>query len=150
MIRRPPRSTRTDTLFPYTTLFRSVVGNYNTTSKNVNCRVHSTNGTYPTSRRLNKKWRRGTMVIAVLPWRPDNIALPIRARTSFDSRRVIDECRIPIHLCPRGGACAGDDGQCFRAGQARNRAGQVFVPGGSESGHDARSEERRGRKGGVS
>src|SRR3546814_6396365 len=25
MIRRPPRSTRTDTLFPYTTLFRSVM-----------------------------------------------------------------------------------------------------------------------------
>src|SRR3546814_20843990 len=29
MIRRPPRSTRTDTLFPYTTLFRSIVtGDY--------------------------------------------------------------------------------------------------------------------------
>src|SRR3546814_14173730 len=27
MIRRPPRSTRTDTLFPYTTLFRSDVAN---------------------------------------------------------------------------------------------------------------------------
>src|SRR3546814_4137902 len=26
MIRRPPRSTRTDTLFPYTTLFRSMMG----------------------------------------------------------------------------------------------------------------------------
>src|SRR3546814_10966537 len=26
MIRRPPRSTRTDTLFPYTTLFRSARG----------------------------------------------------------------------------------------------------------------------------
>src|SRR3546814_7980284 len=26
MIRRPPRSTRTDTLFPYTTLFRSLHG----------------------------------------------------------------------------------------------------------------------------
>src|SRR3546814_17352673 len=26
MIRRPPRSTRTDTLFPYTTLFRTVSG----------------------------------------------------------------------------------------------------------------------------
>src|SRR3546814_12097773 len=26
MIRRPPRSTRTDTLFPYTTLFRSEAG----------------------------------------------------------------------------------------------------------------------------
>src|SRR3546814_20586915 len=25
MLRRPPRATRTDTLFPYTTLFRSVV-----------------------------------------------------------------------------------------------------------------------------
>src|SRR3546814_3142756 len=27
MIRRPPRSTRTDTLFPYTTLFRSALRN---------------------------------------------------------------------------------------------------------------------------
>src|SRR3546814_14827623 len=29
MIRRPPRSTRTDTLFPYTTLFRSQESHYN-------------------------------------------------------------------------------------------------------------------------
>src|SRR3546814_6576445 len=28
MIRRPPRSTRTDTLLPYTTLFRSHLGNH--------------------------------------------------------------------------------------------------------------------------
>src|SRR3546814_18294727 len=28
MIRRPPRSTRTDTLFPYTTLFRSIGADY--------------------------------------------------------------------------------------------------------------------------
>src|SRR3546814_4745916 len=28
MIRRPPRSTRTDTLFPYTTLFRSLAKKY--------------------------------------------------------------------------------------------------------------------------
>src|SRR3546814_2215689 len=28
MIRRPPRSTRTDTLFPYTTLFRSGTGKF--------------------------------------------------------------------------------------------------------------------------
>src|SRR3546814_4982659 len=28
MIRRPPRSTRTDTLFPYTTLFRSLCDRY--------------------------------------------------------------------------------------------------------------------------
>src|SRR3546814_18209894 len=31
MIRRPPRSTRTDTLFPYTTLFRSYVFDPDTT-----------------------------------------------------------------------------------------------------------------------
>src|SRR3546814_8958645 len=29
MIRRPPRSTRTDTLFPYTTLFRSLLAKVN-------------------------------------------------------------------------------------------------------------------------
>src|SRR3546814_19434882 len=29
MIRRPPRSTLTDTLFPYTTLFRSTIGHAN-------------------------------------------------------------------------------------------------------------------------
>src|SRR3546814_7814324 len=28
MIRRPPRSTRTDTLFPYTTLFRSAIRSF--------------------------------------------------------------------------------------------------------------------------
>src|SRR3546814_5793466 len=33
MIRRPPRSTRTDTLFPYTTLFRSVVGPWSLADK---------------------------------------------------------------------------------------------------------------------
>src|SRR3546814_2521268 len=32
MIRRPPRSTRTDTLFPYTTLFRSPATSHPTTS----------------------------------------------------------------------------------------------------------------------
>src|SRR3546814_16954801 len=39
MIRRPPRSTRTDTLFPYTTLFRSlppeVAGKYTADSKSL-------------------------------------------------------------------------------------------------------------------
>src|SRR3546814_13488150 len=32
MIRRPTRSTRTDTLFPYTTLFRSLYASYATSS----------------------------------------------------------------------------------------------------------------------
>src|SRR3546814_19679191 len=37
MIRRPPRSTRTDTLFPYTTLFRSSLGPRETCSSSA-CR----------------------------------------------------------------------------------------------------------------
>src|SRR3546814_13660271 len=43
MIRRPPRSTRTDTLFPYTTLFRSVIerqlDNINVGAKNIGIRI---------------------------------------------------------------------------------------------------------------
>src|SRR3546814_7739886 len=39
MIRRPPRSTRTDTLFPYTTLFRSTVWNRVTLFKKQHERV---------------------------------------------------------------------------------------------------------------
>src|SRR3546814_8333534 len=39
MIRRPPRSTRTDTLFPYTTLFRSQSGLITDVYVDVNDRV---------------------------------------------------------------------------------------------------------------
>src|SRR3546814_1423290 len=47
MIRRPPRSTRTDTLFPYTTLFRSAViqtAPMNEAERSAYCREH---GLYP-------------------------------------------------------------------------------------------------------
>src|SRR3546814_20717713 len=39
MIRRPPRSTRTDTLFPYTTLFRSAVEVETPFSHQFSCRA---------------------------------------------------------------------------------------------------------------
>src|SRR3546814_12366452 len=42
MIRRPPRSTRTDTLFPYTTLFRS--------------ELHNNHHAYGTSAKFSTKW----------------------------------------------------------------------------------------------
>src|SRR3546814_20023080 len=45
MLRRPPRSTRTDTLFPYTTLFRSVlVSTLNWRRWPLTCRVTATGG----------------------------------------------------------------------------------------------------------
>src|SRR3546814_17830031 len=37
MIRRPPRSTRTDTLFPYTTLFRSCVPSHGPAAQSIQC-----------------------------------------------------------------------------------------------------------------
>src|SRR3546814_7317419 len=40
MIRRPPRSTRTDTLFPYTTLFRSADGIFDVRGRPMRSRVH--------------------------------------------------------------------------------------------------------------
>src|SRR3546814_8635985 len=39
MIRRPPRSTRTDTLFPYTTLFRSPVARARRAARHPHARV---------------------------------------------------------------------------------------------------------------
>src|SRR3546814_6829929 len=43
MIRRPPRSTRTDTLFPYTTLFRSVTSISPSFMHHVNYRLFQRN-----------------------------------------------------------------------------------------------------------
>src|SRR3546814_14994097 len=44
MIRRPPRSTRTDTLFPYTTLFRSLLEDIRALSDKVSVEVHRDDG----------------------------------------------------------------------------------------------------------
>src|SRR3546814_4796449 len=47
MIRRPPRSTRTDTLFPYTTLFRSGAWNEVVKDSATICSVSTSLATYP-------------------------------------------------------------------------------------------------------
>src|SRR3546814_18368138 len=44
MIRRPPRSTRTDTLFPYTTLFRSFKAEFSATDARSSPELHRPNG----------------------------------------------------------------------------------------------------------
>src|SRR3546814_2582899 len=49
MIRRPPRSTRTDTLFPYTTLFRSYGGGL--------CSWRAQQRQYQRDRRKLRLWR---------------------------------------------------------------------------------------------
>src|SRR3546814_1933676 len=59
MIRRPPRSTRTDTLFPYTTLFRSFDDNYTYTIENkiVTIRRNTSSTTNTTTQRAQQNGR---------------------------------------------------------------------------------------------
>src|SRR3546814_7546720 len=58
MIRRPPRSTRTDTLFPYTTLFRSSA-----------CRANRLHKPQSASDNREPRWRpqRGFLVLTIQP-----------------------------------------------------------------------------------
>src|SRR3546814_8636435 len=55
MIRRPPRSTRTDTLFPYTTLFRSTGSHSRESSRR---RRQRSAATPATCRSPRSSWRR--------------------------------------------------------------------------------------------
>src|SRR3546814_14375158 len=68
MIRRPPRSTRTDTLFPYTTLFRSAVSDND---------IHVTNRSYSLFVQATYK----------LPW-VDGLSLTAGVRQTWDSREM--------------------------------------------------------------
>src|SRR3546814_4887330 len=73
MIRRPPRSTRTDTLFPYTTLFRSILyicSNQAIAAQNIN--------------RLNVLGRREL----ALPTRMTLIPLQVRGDQGLDANKV--------------------------------------------------------------
>src|SRR3546814_1291815 len=54
MIRRPPRSTRTDTLFPYTTLFRSLAAHPHVSHDAASDRQHP-----PRLRQLDQRRRAG-------------------------------------------------------------------------------------------
>src|SRR3546814_3363538 len=57
MIRRPPRSTRTDTLFPYTTLFRSPAGQNAISGKPGNCAGRAGNRAVGTIREKTRRTR---------------------------------------------------------------------------------------------
>src|SRR3546814_4755684 len=60
MIRRPPRSTRTDTLFPYTTLFRSAITN---TGERGSVVVPAWYGTRPVSLSLSPEFHLRALTI---------------------------------------------------------------------------------------
>src|SRR3546814_21054556 len=84
MIRRPPRSTRTDTLFPYTTLFRSFVVNAATPKAKI------------TSEAAVALSQHGTVAPVTLHHRTDYAASMIDGRTVMEvdpNGRSADEIR---------------------------------------------------------
>src|SRR3546814_10100472 len=81
MIRRPPRSTRTDTLFPYTTLFRSTVRGVGRRRRNLAFGFHQSRvgqaqgrlpeyGRVPESATVAASTREGARA-AASRWQPD-------------------------------------------------------------------------------
>src|SRR3546814_15115898 len=70
MIRRPPRSTRTDTLFPYTTLFRSV---RRSCRADCGCRAvrQGSRPSHPSLRRSSPVARRCRFRAPPPPWRSE-------------------------------------------------------------------------------
>src|SRR3546814_5873824 len=86
MIRRPPLSTRTDTLFPYTTLFRSV-----------RCSSSSSPPLPPRSRpslRLRHHTRAPSTLTRHLPIPPASVALPHPRRSEEHTSELQSLMRI--------------------------------------------------------
>src|SRR3546814_7785370 len=108
MIRRPPRSTRTDTLFPYTTLFRSLIPIHVLLGI---CR----RGTSPPERRLDRV-QTGTQ----LPGVDRKQSLSRSNVGTFFVKESLDD---PISTCthPRGSTCLPTPGQPDHVGDILGR-----------------------------
>src|SRR3546814_13089414 len=74
MIRRPPRSTRTDTLFPYTTLFRSLDQERVTQDVAINIANIQENNTNPS---LNPVFSSTGGNVALRPYQSTNIDMSL-------------------------------------------------------------------------
>src|SRR3546814_19278370 len=90
MLRRPPRSTRTDTLFPYTTLFRSVdvshrLGEFSLDAR-FSCQAAGVTALF--GRSGAGKTTLVNMLAGLL--RPTRGRIVLRGQTLFDSQRGID------------------------------------------------------------
>src|SRR3546814_13721146 len=119
MIRRPPRSTRTDTLFPYTTLFRS-------------------RGFVANIDEITAETRKGRQVVNLKPQSKLKIVRPIPANADFvaaigDNRKLVV---FPLSELPE--MARGQGVQLQRRSEER-RVGKGGVSTGRvrwEPGHD--------------
>src|SRR3546814_13922777 len=93
MIRRPPRSTRTDTLFPYTTLFRSGDKCLDTPR----CARHS----------AERKKDVSTIRASRVRGRRPRASMDLNDRAAIVSRDLSTGGRLATHVADPGGAVAG-------------------------------------------
>src|SRR3546814_6654389 len=106
MIRRPPRSTRTDTLFPYTTLFRSAV------------RMHDAAARELADHSLT--WRSGNVDAALYKARARRLTLfSFRYGAEVEIAPRPSEEFIVVHHSIRGAAELTVDGQYMVLPQGR-------------------------------
>src|SRR3546814_13445053 len=82
MIRRPPRSTRTDTLFPYTTLFRSFL---------------------PIDFAVKGKLYRSVAVVRAAPLEMEGpVPPPVSVRAEMEERRIqLQAGKAQLPICPQ-------------------------------------------------
>src|SRR3546814_13783514 len=111
MIRRPPRSTRTDTLFPYTTLFRSAEETIEETFSfyRLPRRHHKHMKSTNMLERFNEEIRRRTYDVRIFPNAPSCLrlvrALDVQTHDNWlDANRYLkmDELREPDKTEIRG------------------------------------------------
>src|SRR3546814_2046617 len=106
MIRQPPSSTRTDTLFPYTTLFRSIHGTYSQSNNTISNLTYA--GGVETMRALpnyDNSLRSGEIgaegPIFSLPGGDARLAIGAGYRSNrlrVDSRRIVGGVEAPIDV----------------------------------------------------
>src|SRR3546814_16647389 len=122
IVRQPPRSTRTDTLFPYTTLFRSFDGDLHEASETIDRdRLIGALTAYLTSNDLGADWS----TVAALRPEPlvNTLAMtcppaPSEKQAIRESDGLAERARIQIALLERESLSAGDGGA--RQGGARH------------------------------
>src|SRR3546814_4494047 len=94
MMRRPPRSTRTDTLFPYTTLFRSERSHHGRRTRPQDGRGRGTLEGGGGDRTMKPRFAKGTTVTVRRAYPPGHVRTPfyIRGKTG-----VVEQCVGSFH-----------------------------------------------------
>src|SRR3546814_8644135 len=93
MIRRPPRSTRTDTLFPYTTLFRSVGEIQLVEGRRLECRAIADGAAQPVGQRIAVADVAGVVLAELLVIITSQRQLPVMAA---DLAQVLSEIAVVV------------------------------------------------------